>query len=152
MTFLPDIARLLRLSNHRQQRCEQTLQQAQNRLLPVAGELSGMAIEQEQLQQLMLTQRAAACVLSHPELMALLRRQALLRRKLHNIALERARLNEQRSRMEREVQVQQQARQLLLRKHVKFTGLHQRLSREHGQRLLRREETEIEELSRVRHE
>jgi hypothetical protein len=152
MTFVPDIARLLRLSNHRQQRCEQTLQQAHKRLVPVAGELSEMAIEQEQLQQLMFSQRPEACVLSHPELMGLLRRQALLRRKLHNLALERARLDEQRSQIELEVQVQQQSRQQLSRKHMKFAGLQQRLSREHGQRLLRREETENEELSRVRHE
>lgn len=148
MSSLPDVRRLLRIGEYRKQRCEQNLLQAQRRLQPIVDELAEIAAQSASLQQLMATQRAADCCLSYPELMALLRRQALVRRKQQNLALERVRLDEQRAHIELDVQAYQHERQTLLRKHMKFSGLQQRLLRQQGLALLRREETEIEELSR----
>jgi hypothetical protein len=136
------------MSEHRQRRCEQTLLAAQTRLKPLLDERADMAAQQASLQQLMASQRACGSSLSHPELMTLLRRQALLRRQLQNLALEQARVDEQRARIEGEVRMHQQERQVLLRKHMKFSGLQQRLARQQRLISLRREEVDIEELSR----
>lgn len=152
MNSLPDIWRLLRVSEQLQRRCELTLQQAQARLEPVNSELADIAERQRSLTQLMTSQRASDCTLSHAQLMTLLRHQAVLRRQQHNLVLDQVRIEEQRSHIEREVQEYRQQRQIMQRKHTKFSGLHQRLMRQQMLVSIRREETEIEESARPRYE
>ena len=152
MNSLPEIGRLLRVSEQLQRRCELTLQQARARLKPVAAELADIAEQHRSLTQSMVSQRASNCTLSHAQLMTLLRHQAILRRQQQNLALDQARVEEQRSNIEREVQEYRQQRQVLLRKHTKFTGLQQRLTRQQMLASLRREEIEIEESTRPRYE
>ena len=148
MSSLDEVGRLLRLSEHRQQQCEQTLQQTLTRLRPVTSELSGITRQQESLQQLMASQRVGGCTLNHSELMASLRHQANLRRQLQKLGLEHTRLEDQRAQIEGEVHRHQQEQQILQRRHMKFGELKQRLLKQKMQTSLRREEAEIEELTR----
>jgi len=148
MSSLDEVGRLLRLSEHRQQQCEQTLHRTLTRLRPVTSELSGITRQQESLQQLMASQRVGGCTLNHSELMASLRHQANLRRQLQNLGLEHARLEDQRAQIEGEVHRHQQEQQILQRRHMKFSELKQRLLKQKMQTSVRREEAEIEELTR----
>jgi hypothetical protein len=148
MSSLDEVGRLLRLSEHRQHQCEQTLQQTLTRLRPVASELSGITRQQDSLQLLMASQRVGGCTLNHSELMASLRHQANLRRQLQNLGLEHTRLEEQRAQIEGDVHRHQHEQQSLQRRHMKFCELKQRLLKQKMLTSLRREETEIEELTR----
>lgn len=148
MSSLDEVGRLLRLSEHRQHQCEQTLHRTLTRLRPVTSELSGITRQQESLQQLMASQRVGGCTLNHSELMASLRHQANLRRQLQNLGLEHTRLEEQRAQIEGDVHRHQHEQQSLQRRHMKFCELKQRLLKQKMLTSLRREETEIEELTR----
>lgn len=148
MSSLDEVGRLLCLSEHRQHQCEQTLQQTLTRLRPVTSELSGITRQQDSLRLLMASQRVGGCTLNHSELMASLRHQANLRRQLQNLGLEHARLEDQRAQIEGEVHRHQQEQQILQRRHMKFGELKQRLLKQKMQTSLRREEAEIEELTR----
>jgi hypothetical protein len=148
MSSLDEVGRLLRLSEHRQHQCEQTLQQTLTRLRPVTSELSGITRQQDSLRLLMASQRVGGCTLNHSELMASLRHQANLRRQLQNLGLEHTRLEEQRAQIEGDVHRHQHEQQSLQRRHMKFCELKQRLLKQKMLTSLRREETEIEELTR----
>jgi hypothetical protein len=148
MNLLPDVQRLLRLSEHRQQRCESMLQRTQKQLVPITTELSAMDAQEQSLREFLLSHKAENRTLSHADLMALLRRQAVLRRQLHNLTLDRVRVNEKRESVESQVHQQRLEYRGLQRKHSKYTDLQQRLVREHRLALVRREEAEIEELPR----
>jgi hypothetical protein len=84
------------------------------------------------------------------ELYALLRRQAVIRRQIHEVRLERDRLEQQCLELRQTLHEQREQLRQLQRKHEKFQGCARQLLR--GQRLenLRREEREIEDMAGVR--
>jgi hypothetical protein len=95
MNSLPDRRRLLAFSDTRQRRGEQAVLRTQQQLLPLRQELAGFVEQEASLHSLLASHRAEACVLDHGQLLALLRRQAVIRRQIHLLHLERDRVTQQ---------------------------------------------------------
>ncbi len=146
MSSLADIDRLLDLSTWRQRQGERDLQSARQRLVRVQRELSALDEHEASLRALLGSHRAENCVLDHWQLLETLRRQAVIRRQIQLLALERAPLHEQRTQMDRDVHRWQQKMLVLRRKHGKYVGLRRRLNLEHRLESLRRDECETEDL------
>ncbi|WP_204127921.1 type III secretion protein [Pseudomonas ogarae] len=150
MNSLLDRRRLLAFSQFRRQRGEQALLRVQRQLQPLLQEQSGFEEQEAALQRLLSSHRANDCVLDHGQLLALLRTQAVIRRRIDLLRVERDRVEQQRRQVEQQLQVQREHLRGLQRKHDKYGRAVQQLLR--GQRLeaVRREERELEELIGVR--
>ena len=150
MNSLLDRRRLLAFSQFRRQRGEQALLRVQRQLQPLLQEQSGFEEQEAALQRLLSSHRANDCVLGHGQLLALLRTQAVIRRRIDLLRVERDRVELQRRQVEQQLQVQREQLRGLQRKHDKYERAVQQLLR--GQRLeaVRREERELEELIGVR--
>ncbi|MGY2237883.1 protein SpaM [Pseudomonas gingeri] len=146
MSSLADIERLLELSAWRQHQGERELQSARQRLALLQRELGALDEHEDSLRTLLASHRAENLVLDHWQLLETLRRQAVIRRQILLLALERGPLHEQRTQLDQAVHREQQQLLLLRRKHAKYVGLRQRLRREHRLGHLRRDEGEIEDL------
>ncbi|AMB88007.1 protein SpaM [Pseudomonas agarici] len=146
MSSLADIDRLLDLSVWRQRQGERNLQSARQRLVQVQRELCALDEHEASLRALLGSHRAENCVLDHWQLLETLRRQAVIRRQIQLLVLERGPLHEQRTQMDQDVHRWQRKMLVLRRKHAKYVGLRQRLGREHRLERLRRDEGEIEDL------
>lgn len=146
MACLANVRRLLEFSEYRQHECERGLDKALRALVPFQRELQ--AIEQQAigLDELLMSQRREGQRLSHAQLLALLRRQAVIRRQIANLALERTRVMEQHQAAVQGVERLQQHIQTLQRKHLKYRSLERRLLGERRSRLWRQEENDIDEL------
>ncbi|WP_237884974.1 type III secretion protein [Pseudomonas sp. PGPR40] len=150
MNSLRDRRRLLAFSQFRRQRGEQTVLRTQQQLQPLLQERAGFEGQEASLQSLLASHRANDCVLDHGQLLALLRRQAVIRRQIDLLRVERDRVDQQCRQVEQLLQEQREQLRLLQRKHDKYERSVQQLLR--GQRLeqVRREEREIEEMNGVR--
>ncbi|KKA07311.1 type III secretion protein [Pseudomonas ogarae] len=150
MNSLLDRRRLLAFSQFRRQRGEQALLRVQHQLQPLLQEQSGFEEQEAALQRLLSSHRANDCVLDHGQLLVLLRTQAVIRRRIDLLRVERDRVELQRRQVEQQLQVQREHLRGLQRKHDKYERAVQQLLR--GQRLeaVRREERELEELIGVR--
>ncbi|EPJ85650.1 hypothetical protein [Pseudomonas sp. CFII68] len=150
MKSLLDQRRLLAFSQFRRQRGEQALLRVQRQLQPLLQEQSGFEEQEAALQRLLSSHRANDCVLDHGQLLALLRTQAVIRRRIDLLRVERGRVDQQRRQVEQQLQVQREQLRGLQRKQDKYERAVQQLLR--GQRLeaVRREERELEELIGVR--
>ncbi|WP_053181472.1 type III secretion protein [Pseudomonas kilonensis] len=150
MNSLLDRRRLLAFSQFRRQRGEQALLRVQRQLQPLLQEQSGFEEQEAALQRLLSSHRANDCVLDHGQLLALLRTQAVIRRRIDLLRVERDRVDQQRRQVEQQLQVQREQLRGLQRKQDKYERAVQQLLR--GQRLeaVRREERELEELIGVR--
>ncbi|OOG85024.1 type III secretion protein [Pseudomonas sp. A25(2017)] len=150
MNSLLDRRRLLAFSQLRRQRGEQALLRVQRQLQPLLQEQSGFEEQEAALQRLLSSHRANDCVLDHGQLLALLRTQAVIRRRIDLLRVERDRVDQQRRQVEQQLQVQREQLRGLQRKHDNYERAVQQLLR--GQRLeaVRREERELEELIGVR--
>lgn len=150
MNSLLDRRRLLAFSQLRRQRGEQALLRVQRQLQPLLQEQSGFEEQEAALQRLLSSHRANDCVLDHGQLLALLRTQAVIRRRIDLLRVERGRVDQQRRQVEQQLQVQREQLRGLQRKQDKYERAVQQLLR--GQRLeaVRREERELEELIGVR--
>lgn len=146
MASLIEVRRLLRFSDHRQQRCEQALGSARRRLNPLEQELNAIDQQAEGFRELLLSNRMEAQTVSHAQLFAQLRRQAVIRRQIANLDLERARVRERHGEVVEQLDDLQQQRKSLLGRHAKYQHLEQRLLAEHRARRWRLEEHDIEEL------
>ena len=146
MASLIEVRRLLRFSDHRQQRCELALSSARRRLSPLELELGAIDRQAEGFRELMLSNRMEAQTVSHSQLFAQLRRQAVIRRQIANIGLERARVLERHGEIVEQLDDLQQQRKSLQGRHAKYQHLEQRLLAEHRARRWRLEEHDIEEL------
>ncbi|MFJ4454738.1 protein SpaM [Pseudomonas sp. NPDC089392] len=146
MVSLADIRRLLGFSDHRQRECERGLDKALRTLVLLEGELQAVEQQTHGLDELLISQRPENQRLSHAQLLALLRRQAVIRRQIGNLALERIRLMDQRQEVAQGVERLQQHRKALQRKHLKYLRLEQRLLGERRSRRWRDEENDIDEL------
>ncbi|MNP32628.1 hypothetical protein D3C76_1258220 [compost metagenome] len=115
-------------------------------LAPLERELQQIEQQALGLSELLISQRPQNQRLSHAQLLALLRRQAVIRRQIGNLALERIRVMEQHQGVAQEVERLQGRRKTLQRKHLKYLSLEQRLLGERRSRRLREEENDIDEL------
>jgi chromosome segregation ATPase len=146
MASLIEVRRLLHFSDHRQQRCEQALGTARRRLSPLEQELGAIDQQVEGFRELLLSNRLEAQTVSHSQLFAQLRRQAVIRRQIANLDLERARVRERHGEVLEQLDDLQQRRKSLLGRHAKYEHLEQRLLAEQRARRWRLEEHDIEEL------
>lgn len=146
MVSLANVRRLLVFSDRRQQACERRLDKALRALVPLARELQAIEQQAHGLNELLISQRPENQRLSHAQLLALLRRQAVIRRQIGNLALERIRVMEQHQEVAKGVERLQGHRKTLQRKHLKYRSLEQRLLGERRSRRWREEENDIDEL------
>lgn len=149
MNCWPELRRLLSLQQSRWQRAERALLQTQRELQPLLRELSDFA-EQEVSLRSLLASHQASDTLDYAQLLALLRHQALLRRQLDLLHLERDHVAGQCRQLEQSLLRQREQLREARSKHDSCVrSLQQRLR---VQRLeqLRREERETEEMSGAR--
>ncbi|CAI3807086.1 hypothetical protein GLGCALEP_04480 [Pseudomonas sp. MM221] len=146
MVCLANVRRLLEFSDYRQHECERGLDKALRALAPLQRELQAIEQQARGLDELLIGQRPEDLRLSHAQLLALLRRQAVIRRQIGNLTLERIRVMDQYQAAAQEVERLQAHIKTLQRKHVKYQRLEQRLLGERRSRLWRQEENDIDEL------
>lgn len=145
MVCLANVRRLLELSDYRQHACERGLDKALRALLALQRELQAIEQQAHGLGELLLSQRPEDLRLSHAQLLALLRRQAVIRRQIGNLTLERIRVLEQHQAAVQGVERLQEHIKTLQRKHLKYRSLEQRLLGERRSLLWRQEENDIDE-------
>jgi hypothetical protein len=150
MNSLPDRRRLLAFSQFRRRRGEQLVLCTQQKLQALLQERTGFEGQEAALQNLFASHRANDCVLDHGELLALLRRQAVIRRQIDLLRLERDRLDQQCRQVEQLLREQREQLRFLQHKHDKYERSVQQLLREQRLEHVRREEREIEEMTGVR--
>lgn len=146
MVCLANVRRLLTFSDYQQHACERGLDKALRALVPLQHELQAIEQQARGLDELLISQRPEDQRLSHAQLLALLRRQAVIRRQIGNLALERIRVMEQHQEAVQGVERLQRHIKTLQRKHMKYQSLEQRLLGERRSRLWRQEENDIDEL------
>ncbi|PMY35956.1 MULTISPECIES: hypothetical protein [Pseudomonas] len=146
MVSLANVRRLLEFSDHRQHECERGLDKALRSLGLLERELYEIEQQAQGLNELLISQRAEDQRLSHAQLLALLRRQAVIRRQIGNLALERARVMDEQQELAQGLERLQRHRKVLQKKHLKYQSLEQRLLVERRSRLWRQEENDIDEL------
>ena len=149
MNPLADRRRLLALSQFRQQRVQLLIARTRQQLQPLVQERDAFDGQEAALQGLLASHRAHDCVLDHGQLLALLRRQAVIRRQIELLRVERNRVDQQCREIEQALQEQREQLRFAQRKHDKYEGAVLQLLR--GQRLeqVRREEREVEEMNGV---
>jgi len=150
MNSLPERRRLLALSQFRQQRGEQAVRRTRQQLQPLRQELAGFEEQEASLQSLLASHRAGDCVLDHGQLLALLRTQAVIRRQIDRVRLERDRVDGECQQFERALQEQREHLRLLQGKHDTYARSVQQLLRAQRLEQVRREEREMEEMNGVR--
>jgi hypothetical protein len=142
--------RLLGFSEFRQQRHEQALLRTQQQLQPLMVQQSSLDEHEASLQTLLTSHRAQSCVLDRGELQTLLRRQAVIRRQIQLVRLERDRLAQQCIELHQALHEQREQLRFFQRKHGKYQQSFEQLSRMHRLEAVRREEREIEDMMGVR--
>jgi len=145
-----DARQLLRLGELRQRRCERALFQTRQRLQEIEVEQDAFDEQQRSLRAFIASQYVQEKVLDRDQLMSLLRSQAVLRRQLQNLALDRVRVEEQHVRLQGQWQTLQDQRQQLLRKQARYEAFGQRLNRQRQLVLQQRDDNENEELLQIR--
>ncbi|WP_338806803.1 type III secretion protein [Pseudomonas chlororaphis] len=146
MVSLINVQRLLEFNHHRQRKCERTLDKAVRSLLPLERELSEIAQQIQVLSDLLASQQADDQQMTYAQLQALLRRQAVIRRQIVNLTLERVRVTEQYEGVCKDIEQLRATRGVLQKKHLKYQRLEQLLIAERRSLLWRQEENDIEEL------
>ena len=150
MSTLPDQRRLLAFSLFRRQRGEQAVLCTQQQLQPLLKERAGFEGQEAALQNLLVSHRANDCVLDHGQLLALLRRQAVIRRQIDLLRVERERVDQQCRQVEQLLQEQREQLLFLQRKHDRYERSVRQLLREQRLERVRQEEREVEEMCGVR--
>lgn len=150
MNSLPDHLRLLACSQFRQQRSEQAVRRAHQQLQPLRRELSGFEAQEASLQNLLASHRPVDCVLDHGQLLALLRTQAVIRRQIDLVRLERDRVAGECRQLEHSLQAQREQLRALQRKQDNYQRSVQQLLRAQRLERVRRNEREMEEMTGAR--
>lgn len=146
MLSLANARRLLGVSEHRQNQSVRGLEKALRALVPLESELIEIEQQAQGLNELLATHRPEDQRLSHVQLFELLRRQAVIRRQIDNLALVRARVMAQHAEVSQVGESFRLHQKVLQMKHLKYLSLEQRLLDEHRSCLRRQEENDIEEL------
>lgn len=146
MVSLNNVQRLLEFSHHRQRMCERTLDKAVRSLRPLERDLSEITRQIQVMSELLVSHQVEDQQLSYAQLLTLLRRQAVIRRQIVNLTLERIRVTEQYDGVCKDIERLRATRGALQKKHLKYQSLEQRLAAERRSRLWRQEDNDIEEL------
>ncbi|WPN31915.1 type III secretion protein [Pseudomonas sp. P5_109] len=149
MNPLADRLRLLALSQFRRQRAELLIARTRQQLQPLVQERAAFDGQEAALHSLLASHRANDCVLDHGQLLALLRRQAVIRRQINLLRLERDRVDQQCREIEQVLLEQREQLRLAQRKHDKYEGTVQQLLRRQRLEQVRRDEREVEEMNGV---
>ena len=149
MNSLPDTRRLLSFSERRQRRFEQGLMRTQQQLQPLRQELADFAEQAAALHNLLASHRAEDCTLDHGQLLALLRRQAIIRRQIHVLQLERDRVEQQCRQVDETLQTQREQLRCARQKHDKSERVVQQMTRAQKLERVRREDREVEDMAGV---
>ncbi|WP_260955037.1 type III secretion protein [Pseudomonas citri] len=147
MKSLSDGRRLLALSQLRQQRGEQAVLRVQRQLQPLSQERCGFEEQETALLELLASHRANDCVLDHGQLLALLRTQAVIRRRIDLLRVERDRVDQQYQEVEQQLQAQRERLRSLQRKHHQHQRAVEQLRRLQRLAQVRQEEREQEEMT-----
>gem|GEM_PF-1058529 len=150
MNPLPDRRRLLALSQLRRQRNELQIARTRQQLQPLLREGVALEAQEVELQALLISHRASDCVLDHGQLLALLRRQAVIRRQIDLLRVERDRVAQQCSEVEQRLQEQRDQLRLAQCRQDTCQRSVQQLLRGQRREQVRREERESEEINGVR--
>lgn len=150
MSSLADRRRLLAFSQFRQQRGEQAVRRSQEQWQALLQERATFEGQDTALHKLLDSHRANDCTLDYGQLLALLRRQAVIRRQIDLLHVERDRVEQQCRQIEQQLQEQRGHLSLMQRKHEKYARSLQQLLRVQRLEEVRREEREIEDMSGVR--
>ncbi|KPA90814.1 protein SpaM [Pseudomonas asplenii] len=146
MSSLADIDRLLGFTTWRLRREEIALLRLRQRRAQLLREGAALEEQEVSLRALLDSHRADNCVLDPWQLRETLRRQAVIRRQIQLLALERRPLHEQHAQLDGQIRQGQQALELIRRRQSKYAVVRRRLSRELQLERLRRDEAEVDEL------
>ncbi|HWT70372.1 MAG TPA: type III secretion protein [Pseudomonas sp.] len=150
MNSLPDRQRLLAFSQLRRQRGERAVLRTQEQLQFLLQERIEFEGQEAALQDLLASHRANDCVLDHGQLLAMLRRQAVIRRQIDVLRVERDQVDQQCRQVDQTLLEQREQLRCAQRKHDKYERSVRQVLRERRLEQVRREEREIEEMSGVR--
>jgi len=150
MNSLPDRQRLLAFSQLRRQRGERAVLRTQEQLQSLLQERIEFEGQEAALQDLLASHRANDCVLDHGQLLAMLRRQAVIRRQIDVLRVERDQVDQQCRQVDQTLLEQREQLRCAQRKHDKYERSVRQVLRERRLEQVRREEREIEEMSGVR--
>ncbi|MGC3029871.1 hypothetical protein ACPUER_32880 [Burkholderia sp. DN3021] len=145
MRFLPKLRALQRRSEASQRRCEAQMSQLAREDKGLRHEEDALAVQAQGLCQLMETLRAAGTVLERGQLLALLRKQAVLRHQLQNLGLQAEQLSERRQALAERRLERQDERRTWQRKEDKYQYWAARLRKQVRLVRLRDDEAEQEE-------
>jgi hypothetical protein len=123
---LTDIRRLILLGDARLQSCERALGNTRRRLQPVESELQGIEMQINGLRALLAGSQLNGVAVSHQGLLSGLRQQAVIRRKLQKMLLERVRVERTREQIEQQLKQDRERQLALQRKKDKYVHLHDR--------------------------
>ncbi|MGN8273847.1 type III secretion protein [Pseudomonas sp. SMV71] len=149
MNSLAERRRLLAFSQLRRQRGEQAVLRARQQLQPLLLERCGLEEQDAALQRLLASHRANDCVLDHGQLLTLLRTQAVIRRRIDLLRVERDRVDQQYRVLEQHLQQLHEQLRGLLRRHDKYEHAVRQALRLQRLEAVRREERELEEMMSV---
>jgi len=150
MNSLADRRRLLAFSQLRRQRGELAVQHAQRRLQPLLEERCGFQEQEAALQRLLASHRANDCVLDHGQLLALLRTQAVIRRRIDLLRVDHDRVDRQCQEVEQVLHKQREQLRVLQQKNDRYERAVRQALRAQRLEAVRREERELEEMIGVR--
>lgn len=141
-----DMRRLLRRGEHLQSRCESQINTARRALIPLEHELQQLDCHEQQLRELLHAHRATEQTFDHGQLLAWLRQQAVIRRQIGTLGIDRVRVEEQRQELVLQIDDTVARRQMLNRKQTMYLNLERRLLYKRRALRSRLEEGELEEL------
>ncbi|WP_157798188.1 hypothetical protein [Aeromonas cavernicola] len=147
MPLFPKLRALQRRSELAQCRCETLLVQLSREDDGLCHEAEALERQIEGVQQWLHSPQVTGVVLNRDQLFAQLRKQAVLQHQLHNLALQRMQLHEQRQLLASRRTRQQRERQLWLRKEHKYQRWSTRERDQMRLQRLRQDEVELEEVA-----
>lgn len=150
MNSLADRRRLLAFSQLRRQRGELAVQHAQRQLQPLLEERCGFQEQEAALQRLLASHRANDCMLDHGQLLALLRTQAVIRRRIDLLRVDHDRVDRQCREVEQVLHKQREQLRVLQQKNDRYERAVRQALRAQRLEAVRREERELEEMIGVR--
>ena len=148
MKLSADLTPLLQLGQGRLHSCQSRVGQCQARMRPLDAELLAMQAQFDGLQGLLGNSLINGARLSHGELLAGLRRQAVVRRQMQMLVLEKARLRNELGELSAQLDTHRRQQRTLHAQLHKYRLVQTRLLRQQALRAQCLGEHEIEDLLR----
>lgn len=151
MNSWPEHQRLVALQWLRQQRAQRAWQHSQQQWQALQQALSGFTGQEASLHSLLASHQVSHCTLDRGQLLALLRTQAVIRRQLDLLCVERDHVAGQCRQLEQQLHQQREQLCAAQRRHDTCARRLEQLARMRRLAQLDREERDIEEMSGVRY-